>query len=76
MNMSDERGSGRLYCKMLESANKYSTTKSQTVISAWETVTQALTARCTQFLDTLGSLASIVDILQMWVETPLAVAKV
>ncbi|WP_460200662.1 hypothetical protein [Scytonema sp. NUACC21] len=74
--MSDERGSGRLYCKMLESAKKHSSTKIQTVISAWEIVTRAFTARYTQSLYILGSLASSVDILQMWVETPLAVAQI
>ncbi len=76
MNMSDERGSGRLHCKILESATQNFTNKIEAVISATETVQQALSARFTGFLNQLTCLTSSIDILQMWVETPLPFANI
>ncbi|MUH01150.1 hypothetical protein F7734_56350 [Scytonema sp. UIC 10036] len=74
--MSDERGSGRLHCEMLESATQDFTNKIEAVISATETVQQVLNARLTCFLNQLACLTSAIDILQMWVETPLPFANI
>ncbi len=76
MNISDERGSGRLHCEMLKSATQDFTNKIETVISVGETVQQALNARFTLFLNQLACFTSSADILQMWVETPLAFANI
>lgn len=74
MNISDERGSGRLHCEMLESVTQDFTNKNEAVISARETVQQALNARFTRFLNKLACLTSSGGNLQMWVETPLPFA--
>ncbi|KYC35974.1 hypothetical protein WA1_40210 [Scytonema hofmannii PCC 7110] len=76
MNMSDERGSGRLHCEILESATQDFTNKIEAVISATGTVQQALNTRFTGFLNQLAYLTSSTDILQMWVETPLPFANI
>ncbi|GAA6619403.1 hypothetical protein NUACC26_052160 [Scytonema sp. NUACC26] len=76
MNMSDERGSGRLYCKTLESATQDFTNKIEAVICASEAVQQFVNARFTGFINQLTCLISSTDILQMWVETPLPFANI
>jgi hypothetical protein len=76
MNMSDERGSGRLYCKILESVTQDFTNKIEAVICADEAALQSLNARFTGFFNRLTYLISLTNILQMWVETPLALANI